>query len=295
MRNVATALGSAWINRYNRDSTERRSARDAVSGNQPTVVITGASRGIGLSLACEFAEHGHTIVMIARSSEELNRAAQSVSSKRGARVLQLACDVTDENAWPRIKAALASEKCYLNYLVNNAATGLSGPFVETDNRAPDELIALNIAALTHFTRAALPELLARGDGGILNVASLGGAVPGPYQATYYASKAYVLSFTEALAHEVGGLGVRISALAPGPVETAFHADMGADRALYRKVLPTLTAETVARMAYNRFMLGQRVIIPGIINSFFFAVLRVTPHPLSIPFMAMLLKNPTRRK
>ena len=128
-------------------------------------------------------------------------------------------------------------------LVNNAGTGLAGPFL-TD--APDDLShlnAVNIDGLTRLTRAALPDMIARQRGGILNMASLGAYVPGPNQAAYYASKSYVLSLTEALASEVSGQGVRVAAMAPGPVNTTFHRDMGAEASFYRLLLPSLTAGT----------------------------------------------------
>ena len=120
--------------------------------------------------------------------------------------------------------------------------------------------------MTRLTRTALPDMIARQRGGILNVASLGAYVPGPNQAAYYASKSYVVSLTEAIASEASGQGVRVSALAPGPVDTRFHHDMGADRSLYRLVLPSMTPDRVARSAYRGFMFGQRVIVPGIFNT-----------------------------
>lgn len=143
-------------------------------------------------------------------------------------------------------------------------------------------------SLTRMMRAALPPMRARGTGGILNVASLGGMTPGPYQAAYYASKAFVISLTEAVGHEVRGEGVRIAVVAPGPVETNFHAAMGAEGAFYRAIVPSASPEAVARSAYRGFMLGRRVIVPGILGTASALALRLLPHALSVPMVGRLL-------
>ena len=133
-------------------------------------------------------------------------------------------------------------------------------------------------------------MLARGRGGVLNVASLGGVIPGPYQAAYYASKAYVLSLSEALASETSGSGVRVTVIAPGPIATAFHANMGAEAARYRTLLPELSPEHVAASAYRAFTLGQRVVVPGIMYRLFFIALRMLPHASTVRLTGWLLKN-----
>lgn len=294
MSNVWAALGSPWINRYNRDSEMRRQARAATSHLIPAVVITGGSRGIGLALAHAFVTEGHTVVLVARDAGTLADAAKTFAASDAARAVALHCDVTAPDAPETIAAELARHGCYADILVNNAGVGVSGPFSCNDTAALDALVALNVAAVTRLTRWALPGMIARGQGGILNVASLGGVVPGPHQAAYYASKAYVMSLTEAISMETGGHGVRISVVAPGPVETSFHAAMGADRALYRTVLPGLTPDQIARSSYRWFMLGQRVIVPNVFYRLIYATLRVTPHPVSGWLTGRLLKNPARR-
>jgi short-subunit dehydrogenase len=168
--------------------------------------------------------------------------------------------------------------------------GLAGPFLSHSQAELSRLITLNIEAVTRLTRAALPDMLARQRGGILNVASLGADVPGPNQAAYYASKSYVVSLSEAIASEVSGQGVRVSALLPGPVNTAFHEAMGAETSLYRLLLPAMTADRVARSAYRGFMFGNRVIVPGISNIFFFLALKVLPHAVTVPFVYWLLRR-----
>ena len=178
----------------------------------------------------------------------------------------------------------------VDILVNNAGIGLSGPFAD---QAPDDigrLLQLNVAAVTHLTRAFLPDMLARRWGGILNVASLAGLVPGPHQAAYYASKAYILSLTEALAEENRGLGVRIAVLAPGPVATKFHHRMGAERSYYLPVAGVMSAEQVARSGYRGFMRGRTLIVPGILNPLAVPAFRLLPHTLALPVVSWMLRR-----
>jgi uncharacterized protein len=290
MHGLTAGTAVSWNNRNNRDTDERRAARTAVEGLKPAVVITGGSRGIGLAFARVFLEWKHPVVLVARNEFELAAAAKSLMPL-GGEVHTLTLDVTSDRAPEKIDEALARFGCYLDIVVNNAATGLSGNVADYSADDLDALVQLNVAALTRLTRNALPAMIARGDGGILNIASLGGAVPGPNQAAYYASKAYVMSLTEALASEASGKGVRISVVAPGPVATVFHAAMHAEAARYRTLLPELTADQVARSGYRGFTLGQRVIVPGILYRIFYFWLRVLPHPISVPLTGWLLKNP----
>jgi uncharacterized protein len=290
MHGLTAGTANSWNNRNNRDTDERRAARAKVEGLKPAVVITGGSRGIGLAFARVFLAWKHTVVIVARNEVELAGAAKFLAAAPG-QLHALVCDVTAKDAPAKISEALARFGCYLDVLVNNAAAGLSGPVVDYPASELDALVDVNIAALTRLTRAALPDMIARGDGGILNIASLGGAVPGPNQAAYYASKAYVISLTEALAAEASGRGVRISVVAPGPVATGFHAAMHADRARYRRLLPELSADQVAGSSYRGFTLGQRVIVPGILYRIFYFSLRLLPHPVSVPLTGWLLKNP----
>lgn len=282
-----------WNNRKNRDTPERRAARAVVAGRSPCVVVTGGSRGIGLAIAREFLSNGRDVLLVARDAAELDRAAQSLDAAHRTNCTTLAVEVTLSDVPNAIDAALEASGLYLDVLVNNAASGVSGPFAEHADRDLDALVQLNVAALTRLTHHALPMMIARGQGGIINIASLGGYVPGPYQAAYYASKAYVLSLSEAVASEISGRGVHICTIAPGPVATGFHADMDADRALYRQILPELTPERVARAAYRAFTIGQRVVVPGIIYRLAFLSLRVLPHAIAVPLTGVLLKNPER--
>jgi short-subunit dehydrogenase len=146
-----------------------------------------------------------------------------------------------------------------------------------------------VLALTRLMRHFLPGMRVRGRGGILNLASLGGYVPGPYQAVYYASKAYVLALSEAVAAETAGEGVRVSALAPGPVSTDFHRRMGSERSFYRYLVPPASPDRVAAAAYRGFALGWRVIIPGTLNPALALALRILPHRIGTGIVGWLLK------
>jgi short-subunit dehydrogenase len=285
----------AWISqllpwRASVDPAAVSAALDAVSHLKPAVVITGGSRGIGFALAKRFLEKNHETVIVGRNAPRLAEAVAELKAATGIGPFSILCDVTEANAVHVIAAGLNGAGLYLDVLVNNAGIGLAGPFAAQSPLDISRLVALNVESVTRLTRAALPQMIARQRGGILNVASLGAYVPGPNQAAYYASKAYVVSLTEAIASEVSGQGVHVSAVAPGPVDTAFHSRIGADRSLYRLLLPSMTADRVARSAYRGFMFGQRVIVPGIFNTAAVIALKVLPHIVTVPIMYGFLKR-----
>jgi uncharacterized protein len=260
------------------------------AGRKPAAVITGASEGIGRGLASEFAATGHTLLLIARSAERLEAAAEELRRTYNAEVHIAPIDLTEPDALAKVEAALAEAGLYPNYLVNNAAFGIGGLFAGQDAERIDQLVALNVAALTTLTRRYLPDMLARTRGGILNIASLGGLLPGPYQAAYYASKAYVVSLTEALAYENAGRGVRISAAVPGPVATRFHEKMGVGNANYLRLHTVPSPERVAQLIYSGFMGRRRLIAPGILPTFNSIAVRFIPHFLLVPFLGWFLKK-----
>jgi uncharacterized protein len=258
----------------------------------PFVVITGGSEGLGLAFAHRWAAAGHNVMIIARTDSTLRSVADGLSRQYSSSVVPLALDVTAENAPAIIDAALCDAGGYCDVLINNAGLGLSGPFVEASPASLDQLLHLNILALTRLSRHFLPPMLVRGHGGLLNVASLAAYTPGPYQAAYYASKAYVLSLTEALAHEAAGHGVTISALVPGAVATKFHTRMGATSALYTHLLAMPSPETIARLTYRRFRLGQRVIAPGVFATLSAISARFVPHGILVPLVGVILRPRT---
>lgn len=280
-------LVDRWLRRAWRPDP---AAMAALSGRRPITVVTGGSDGIGLAIATERAARGHAVLLVARDAARLEKAAAMiVATIPAASVDTLPLDVTAGDAVAQLRAWLKRTDSHVHMLVNNAGIGASGEFCDQPPEQVDRLVALNIAAATRLMRAVLPEMLVRGRGGVLNIASLGGFAPGPYQAAYYASKAYLVSLTRAVAWEVRGRGVRVCVVAPGPVETRFHARMGAEAALYRRILPAMLPRRVARSALFGYDLGRSVIVPGLFNTLLAIPMHVLPPSLVAPFIAFLLK------
>jgi short-subunit dehydrogenase len=260
---------------------------------KPFTIITGGSEGIGHAIARRFAAQQHNLLLIARSEKTLSTAAAELRKASGAQVHILPLDIIASGAPSEIDAALAKAGGYAHILVNNAGIGLSGAFAEHQREEVERLLDLNVKALTVLTHHVLPGMRQRRAGGVSNLASLGGYAPGPWQAAYYASKAYVLSFSEAVAAEVAVDGVRVCAVAPGPVNTAFHERMGAEGAWYRRLVPPLRPETVAWWTDRGFRLGLRVIVPGLINMLMSLALQLVPHRILVPIVGWLLRPGTR--
>lgn len=229
-------------------------------------------------------------MLVSRSADRLADAALQIGRESGADVQVLALDLARGDAADVLAGFLAERGVWADVLINNAAVGLGGDFTDHDEVALARLVDLDIRSVTLLTRRFLPDMCVRGRGGVLNVASLAGYSPGPYQAAYYAAKAYVIALTRAIAHEVAGQGVRVSVLAPGPVETRFHERMGAEGSLYRIVMPSLRPESVARSAWRGFMLGHRVILPGLLTLPMAIAMRVLPDALVVPLVGLLLKR-----
>jgi uncharacterized protein len=279
-------LIDAWRRRWWRPDP---AALAAFAGLRPMTVVTGGSEGIGFALARRFAEAGSDVMLVARRAEPLARAAERIRSAYKVKAIAVPLDVTASDAIATLDAALAANGAYADVLVNSAGIGFAGRF---DEQAPDQLmrlVDLNVCALTALSRHYVAGMRLRGRGGILNLASIGGYVPGAYQAAYYASKAYVLALSEALAVETRGKGVRVCALAPGSVNTAFHARMGARHAAYQYVIWRASPESVAYAGYSGFMLGWRVVVPGILPPVMALALRAAPHRLMIPIVGWLLR------
>ena len=283
---MLTRLAEAWRRRWWREDPV---ALAAYAGLRPMTVVTGASEGIGFALARRFAAAGHDLVMIARRAEFLEAAAARIRAEHGVAAVTIAVDITSPEAIGSIETALAERGAYADVLVNNAGIGLAGPFVSHSPEEIEQLLATNVRALTGLMRHFLPGMRVRGRGGILNLASIGSYTPGPYQAVYYASKAYVLSLSEAVAVETAGEGVRITAVTPGPVRTNFHKRMGAERSLYRYFVAPSSPESVAMAAYLGFVVGLRLVVPGILNPFMALAVRILPHRIVVPIVGWLLK------
>lgn len=292
MLKALVRLIDIWIGRR---AVPQPAALAVTARLSPAVVITGASRGIGRALALKFAASHRDLLLVARDEDGLAATAREISQTAGARAHVLALDITDADGPQKIDRALAASGLYADVLVNNAGIGISGAFRDAEQARIDAMLALNTAAATRLMRHFLPQMTARAQGGVINIASLGGFVPGPYQAAYYASKAYLLSLTEAVAYEQRGRGVRIMAVAPGPVDTGFHRSMQAESALYRAIVPAISAERVARSAYYGFLLGRRVVVPGILPSLSALAVKLLPHTISVPLVGTLLGVGLRSK
>jgi uncharacterized protein len=248
---------------------------------RPVTLVTGASSGIGAALARVFAKHGHDLVLVARRADKLKALADDVAAASGRRATVLAADLSEPNAAVTIAAQLLLLDVEPEIVVNNAGFGLVGSAAALSRDEQLAMIDLNVRALTELSLTFV-DSFARHRGGILNVASVAAFMPGPGLAVYYASKAYVLSFSEALHQELSGRGVRVTALCPGPVPTEFQMRAGLRAERAQSALFSLSAERVAQIGYDGFMRGRRVIIPGLGNQIAVFLSRFAPRALLLP-------------
>ena len=255
----------------------------------PAVVITGATQGIGRALAEEFARDGHTLVLVARDETKLAATARSLTEAHGVGVKVFACDLGSPESCADVENALRRFGLYADILVNNAALMTAGFFQDADPAKLRQIVDLDVQAVVDLTRRFLPGMIARQKGGVLNVASVEGFMPIPYQATYAAAKAFVLSFTRALAYETMGTGVRVSALAPGATTTAMHAKAGAEHSRYVQLFPVMAPEDVARIGYRKFKRGKKIIVTGWFNRLSVLAQRFTPDFALVPLMGWLFR------
>ena len=227
-----------------------------------TVLITGASSGIGMGLAKLFAADGSDLVLVARREDRLNELAEELKSEHGIEVHVLPKDLSKKTSPKEIFNHLKKEKIEIDVLVNNAGFGSRGTVSELDTDLQVDMVQVNAAALTHLTSLFLPGIIERGQGGILNVGSLAGFQPGPNLAVYFATKAYVLSFTEALAEEISNPNIKVSCFAPGPVRTEFGEKSGYEDSLLFK-LSLMDLEPAVKAGYEGFRQGKTIVIPGL--------------------------------
>jgi uncharacterized protein len=241
----------------------RRQCARTLCMNNETALITGASSGIGLHLAHEFAQHGHPLVLVAPVEAELNEVKQQIAAATGVPVTVIAKDLEQPEAAQEIFDQLQSSGTIVGILVNNAGHGQSGKYWEIPLEKDLSILRLNVEAVLRLTKLFLPPMLARGRGRILNTASVAGFEPGPLLAVYHASKAFVLSLSESLATELQDTGVTLTALCPGPTDTDFFpkADMTDTRAMQHAMAP----QEVAKAGYKGVMNGERIVVPGMMN------------------------------
>ena len=224
-------------------------------------LITGASAGIGTELARVFASNGHRVALVARRAERLAALAGEITASGGAAPIVIACDLERPDSGDKIAAALAAEGAEVEFVVNNAGYGLFGHAIELDRAEQLGIIAVNIRAMTDLSLRFSDQLI-RHRGGILNVGSIAGFLPGPGMAVYYATKAYVLSLSEALRAELAPCGVRVTALCPGPVPSEFQARAGFKPGFDSAIL-NVSASDVAKAGYRGLMANKRAVLPGL--------------------------------
>ena len=258
---------------------------------RPVAVITGASAGIGAALAHEFAANGHEVVLIARREQALNALADAIAAKGRPRPTVLRADVARIDAARDIAEALARLGLEPEIVVNNAGFGLFGTADELDRAQQLAMIDVNVRALTALSLAFV-DSLERRKGGILNVASIAAFLPGPGMAVYYATKAYVLSFSEALYQELKPRGVRVTVLCPGPVPTEFQARAGIPSDAFPRLL-TRSPERVAGDGYRALKEGRRIVIPGFVNKVVTVLMRMTPHNVLLKATDLHKRNRAR--
>lgn len=243
-----------------------------------TALITGASNGIGLELAKLFARDGHDLVLVARSEDKLRELATEMERTHGISALVIAKDLSDPAAPAEVYEQVQAAGIRIDVLVNNAGYGSFGLFAETDLDFELKMIRLNIESLTHLSKRYVRDMIAQKSGRILNVASTASFQPGPLMAVYYASKAYVLSFSEALANELTGTGVTVTALCPGATASGFQemANMQNSKLVQGAIMD---AKTVAEIGYRGLLEGRTVVIPGLTNKVMATSTRFMPRKL----------------
>ena len=256
-----------------------------------TALVTGASRGIGLELARLLAADEFDLVLVGRDSAALERLAGEFREWGRVAVRVEARDLSERGAPAQLWADLTAAGVRVDILVNNAGSGLYGKVEELDPEALERMIQLNIVALVSLTRLALPGMRERGWGRILNVGSIVGYQPaGPRMAGYYASKAFVASFTKALASELAGTGVSATLLSPGPTESSFEERSGASGTNLYKYVPKMTAASVARAGYEGLMRGALSVIPGLVSKLLAFAGELPPRAAALAVNRFLLRR-----
>jgi short-subunit dehydrogenase len=249
-----------------------------------TALITGASSGIGYDLCPLFAADNYDLVIVARSESKLQEMAIALSQKYKIRVTPIAIDLSQADSADKLYAEIKNRSLVINILVNNAGFGLLGEFVAADYRRLSEMMSLNIVTLTRLTRLLLPDMVNRKSGKIMNVASTAGFQPGPLMAVYYASKAYVVSFSQALSNELAGSGVTVTTLCPGPTATKFEEVAGVNNTLLFNKYSMMSSPKVAIIGYRGLRKGKRLVIPGFRNKLLAFAVRFMPRKFLLNFV-----------
>lgn len=257
---------------------------------QTTALITGASSGLGFDFAHEFARDGHDVVLLARSKDKLETLAKKLRETYKIQAFVLVKDLSKQEELDSIFPELASQGIAIEFLVNNAGFGFNGAFSDLSWADQDALLDVNVKALTQLTHQFLPAMIKRKSGKILLISSTAAFQPGPFMALYYASKAYVLSFGEAISKELQGTGVSVTILCPGLTQTEFftRANMNGMRLL--KAGQMQASQEVTAFGYRKMMKGKRTVIPGFMNKFGVYAGRFVPKGILLRIVSLLHKH-----
>ncbi|MBD2293992.1 SDR family oxidoreductase [Anabaena sphaerica FACHB-251] len=243
---------------------------------QKTTLVTGSAHGIGYQLAYIFARHSYNLVLVDKDAETLALIAEEFSKKFGIYVKTLVKDLSISTSPEEIFTELQQAGIKIDVLVNNAGFGTYGVFSETDLTTELKMLQVNIVSLTHLTKLFLKDMISQGYGKILNVASVAAFQPGPLMAVYFATKAYVLSFSEAIANELEGTGVTVTTLCPGPTASEFQKAAAMEEAKIAHVNRMMKTETVAKIGYDSLMANKTIAIPGLRNKILAKSVRFAP-------------------
>ena len=255
-----------------------------------TALITGASSGLGAEFARIHASKGDNLVLVARSKEKMDALKTDLEKQFGISAYVIAKDLSDTLSPKAIYDELQQQKITVDYLINNAGFGDFGAFGDCNWDRQFEMINLNITALAYLTRLFLPEMIARKFGKVLNVASTAAFQPGPTMSVYFATKAFVLSFSEAIAYELKGTGVTVTALCPGATETGFKTAAALDKSGLFKGNAIAGSKDVAEFGYKAMMKGKTVVVHGLMNAFMTQSVRFAPRNVVTAIARLKLKE-----
>lgn len=257
-----------------------------------TVLITGASGGIGLDFARIFAKNGYNLILVARSETTLQEQAQGYQNQFGVKATVIVKDLSQPNAAQQVYDSVKAAGLEVNELVNNAGFASYGKFWENDLTKETEMLQVNILALTQLTHLFLPTMVKQGYGRILNVASTAAFQPGPLMAVYYATKAYVLSFSEAIANELEGTGVTVTTLCPGATQSGFQARAAMEDSKLVKGKKIMDSQTVAQMGFDALHKGKTLVITGLQNAVMAQSVRLAPRKVITRIVRNMMESAT---
>jgi uncharacterized protein len=261
--------------------------------SKETALITGAAAGIGYELASVFARDGYNLVLVDKDENKLVNVADEFKSKFNILITTIVKDLSLTTSPLEIYSELQAAGINVDFLVNNAGFGRHGFFTDIDLKSELDMLQVNLVSLTHLTKLFVRDMVKRGKGKVLNVASTAAFQPGPLMAVYFATKAYILSFSEAIANELEGTGVTVTVLCPGPTVSSFHQVTGMAETELVKGKKFMDAATVAKVGYQGLMANKTVVIPGVKNKILVEVVRFFPRSLVTKFVRNMQELPSQ--